>query len=78
MYRQDVKSTKLSLSRASHGSGDNMKEQEKHEEETARMTLRLPQELSRQVKHAAIDANCTQQELVTRALRAYLAKGGHK
>ena len=55
-----------------------MKEQEKHEEETARMTLRLPQELSRQVKHAAIDANCTQQELVTRALRAYLAKGGHK
>ena len=55
-----------------------MTKQEKRDEETARMTLRLPQELSRQIKHAAIDANCTQQELVTRAIRAYFAKGGHK
>ena len=52
--------------------------QEKHGEETSRMTLRLPRELSRQVKHAAVDADCTQQELVIRALRAYFTKGGHK
>ena len=52
--------------------------QEKHDEETSRMTLRLPRELSRQVKHAAVDADCTQQELVIRALRAYFTKGGHK
>jgi predicted DNA binding CopG/RHH family protein len=55
-----------------------MKKQEKHEQEIARMTLRLPRELSNKVKHAAIDAGCTQQELVTRALRAYFTKAGHK
>jgi hypothetical protein len=52
--------------------------QEKQGEETSRMTLRLPRELSRQVKHAAVDADCTQQELVIRALRAFFTKGGHK
>ena len=55
-----------------------MKEQEKHVEKTARMTLRLPGELSNKVKHAANEAGCTQQELITCTLRSYFAKGGHK
>ena len=41
------------------------------------MPLRKPRELSNKVKHTAIDAGFTQQDLVTRALRAYFAKGGH-
>jgi len=55
-----------------------MTKQEKHDKETAGTPLRLPRELSNMVKHAAIDAGCTQQELVIRALKAYFTKGGRK
>ena len=51
-------------------------QEKKHAEETERMPLRKPRELSNKVKHTAIDAGFTQQDLVARALRAY-AKGGH-
>lgn len=41
-----------------------------------RTTVRLPQSLLSAAKHRAIDREMTLQELITEALRSYLAKGG--
>lgn len=55
-----------------------MKRQEKQsaEVEVVKTTIRLPRELSDQLKHRAIDEGCTSQELVERALRNYLKQKG--
>jgi hypothetical protein len=47
-------------------------------EPVARATLRLPQSLWDQVQHQAIDQHIAASELVERALRAYLKKGGRQ
>jgi Ribbon-helix-helix protein, copG family len=47
-------------------------------EPVARATLRLPQSLWDQVQHQAIDQHIPAAELVERALRAYLKKGGRQ
>jgi len=47
-------------------------------EPVARATLRLPQSLWAAVQHQAIDQQITAAELVSRALRQYLKKGGRQ
>ncbi len=45
-------------------------------EPLARASMRLPADLWKQAQHAAIDQGITIQELVSRALAAYLKKAG--
>jgi len=45
-------------------------------ESLARATMRLPQSLWSAVQHRAIDEDIALSELVARALREYLKKGG--
>jgi hypothetical protein len=45
-------------------------------ESVARATMRLPQSLWTAVQHRAVDEQLTLSELVARALRDYLKKGG--
>jgi hypothetical protein len=45
-------------------------------EASARATMRLPQSLWDDVQHQAIDEHITLSELVAKALREYLKKGG--
>jgi metal-responsive CopG/Arc/MetJ family transcriptional regulator len=45
-------------------------------EELARATMRLPQGLWDEVQHRAIDEHVSLSELVAKALREYLKKGG--
>ena len=45
-------------------------------EELARATMRLPQSLWDEVQHRAIDEHVSLSELVAKALREYLKKGG--
>jgi hypothetical protein len=47
-------------------------------EPVARATLRLPQSLWDTVQHKAIDLRITATDLVERALREYLKKGGRQ
>jgi hypothetical protein len=47
-------------------------------EPVARATLRLPRSLWDAVQHKAIDLRIPAAELVERALRAYLKKGGRQ
>ena len=47
-------------------------------EPLARATLRLPQSLWDAVQHRAIDEHIAAAELVTRALREYMKKGGRQ
>jgi len=47
-------------------------------EPVVRATLRLPQSLWETVQHRAIDQHVTATELVTRALREFLKKGGRQ
>jgi hypothetical protein len=45
-------------------------------EPLARATMRLPQSLWDAVRHRAVDEHATLAELVAKALREYLKKGG--
>ena len=45
------------------------------QEPLARATMRLPESLWKAAQHRAIDENTSVQELVARALRAYLKAG---
>ena len=47
-------------------------------EPVVRATLRLPQSLWDEVQHQAIDQHIPAAELVARALRQYLKKGGRQ
>jgi predicted HicB family RNase H-like nuclease len=48
----------------------------KKTEPTARVTMRLPQSLWDAVQHRAIDEHVSLSQLVTKALTAYLMRGG--
>lgn len=48
----------------------------KDTEKLARATMRLPQSLWDDVQHRAIDEHVSLSELVAKALREYLKKGG--
>jgi hypothetical protein len=52
------------------------KEPQQRSETMARATLRLPQSLWDAVQHQAIDQRIPASELVARAVREYLKKGG--
>lgn len=45
------------------------------EEPIARATMRLPNSLWKAAQHRAVDEECSTQEIVARALRAYLKAG---
>ena len=48
-------------------------------EEMQKMMVSIPPDLYRQLRHYCVEANTTQSETVTEALRRYLgAKGGEK
>ncbi len=51
-----------------------MKEEEQEEEGISKTTIRLPDEMLRELKHLAIDDRKTLTELVTEALSDYLKK----
>jgi metal-responsive CopG/Arc/MetJ family transcriptional regulator len=53
--------------------------QVKKGEEMQKMMVSIPPDLYRQLRHYCVEANTTQSETVTEALRRYLgAKGGEK
>jgi predicted transcriptional regulator len=51
-----------------------MKEEKEQEEGISKTTIRLPDEMLRELKHLAIDDRKTLTELVTEALTDYLKK----
>jgi hypothetical protein len=53
-----------------------MKSKPQAAEPMARATMRLPQSIWIQTQHRAIDERTSLSDLVTRALREYLKKGG--
>ena len=50
------------------------KQQASTEDETVKITVRMPKPLSNRLKHRAIDESTSVQDLVIRALEAYLGR----